>query len=60
MSKTFTERPRHALNGPTMGTRWSAVFYAGANFDVDHARRALQGASTKSMHRCRHGSPAAT
>ena len=44
MSKTFTERPRHALNGPTMGTRWSAVFYAGANFDVDHARRALQGA----------------
>jgi FAD:protein FMN transferase len=28
MPKTFTDLTRHALNGPTMGTRWSALFHA--------------------------------
>ena len=28
MSKMSTDLVRHALNGPTMGTRWSALFYA--------------------------------
>lgn len=28
MPKTSTEPPRHALNGPTMGTRWAAQFHA--------------------------------
>ena len=27
MSKTSTELSRHALNGATMGTRWSALFF---------------------------------
>ena len=27
MSKTSTDLARHALNGPTMGTRWSALFF---------------------------------
>ncbi|MBI1219869.1 MAG: FAD:protein FMN transferase [Rhodobacteraceae bacterium] len=33
MSRTFTDRRRCALNGPTMGTRWSALFHAPAHFD---------------------------
>lgn len=28
MSKTSIDPTRHALNGPTMGTRWSALFFA--------------------------------
>ena len=32
MPKTFTDLTRHALNGPTMGTRWSALFHAPADF----------------------------
>ncbi|THD84763.1 FAD:protein FMN transferase [Aliigemmobacter aestuarii] len=28
MSKTSTDPIRHALNGPTMGTRWSALYFA--------------------------------
>ncbi|MGE0333920.1 MAG: FAD:protein FMN transferase [Gammaproteobacteria bacterium] len=44
MSKMSTERVRHALNGPTMGTRWSAVFFAGAGFDPAPVRAALQDA----------------
>lgn len=28
MAKTFTDLTRHGLNGPTMGTRWSALLYA--------------------------------
>lgn len=44
MSKTSTERLRHALNGPTMGTRWSAVIQAPQGFDVEGARVALQAA----------------
>lgn len=33
MRKTFTDLHRHALSGPTMGTRWSALFHAPAGFD---------------------------
>ena len=35
---------RHALNGPTMGTRWSALFFAEAGFDTTAVQRALQNA----------------
>lgn len=35
---------RRALNGPTMGSRWSAVFWADAGFDVDALHRDLQAA----------------
>ncbi len=44
MSKMSTDHVRHALNGPTMGTRWSALFYATANFDHQSVRSALQAA----------------
>ncbi len=44
MSKTSTERARIALNGPTMGTRWSAMFFAEPDFDPDPVRAALQAA----------------
>lgn len=44
MSKTYTEPVRHALNGPTMGTRWSALFFAAPGFDAGNARQALQAA----------------
>ncbi len=44
MSKMCTEPMRHALNGPTMGTRWSALFFAQAGFDPEPVRAALQGA----------------
>ena len=44
MSKMSTELSRHALNGPTMGTRWSALFFAPAGFDVDRVKIALQAA----------------
>ena len=42
MSKMYTELVRHALNGPTMGTRWSALFFVGSGFDQGPARAALQ------------------
>lgn len=47
MLKTFTDLAksgltRHALNGPTMGTRWSALFYAPHEFDVTAVRAAMQ------------------
>ena len=35
---------RRALNGPAMGARWSAVFYAGASLDEDALARRLQSA----------------
>ena len=41
MSKMSTEPLRHALNGPTMGTRWSALFYAPAAIDPAPIRAAL-------------------
>ncbi len=44
MSKTSTEMQRHALSGPTMGTRWSALFYQAAGFDPQSVRAALQAA----------------
>jgi len=44
MSKMSTERARIALNGPTMGTRWTALFYAEAGCDTDAIRAALQAA----------------
>lgn len=45
MSKTSTELIRHALNGPTMGTRWSALFYAAPGFDTCSVQAALQRAT---------------
>ncbi len=44
MSKMSTERARIALNGPTMGTRWSALFFAGPDVDKQAVRGALQAA----------------
>lgn len=44
MSKMSTEVTRHALNGATMGTRWSAVFHAPPGFDPAPAKAALQQA----------------
>lgn len=42
MLKTSIEPVRHALNGPTMGTRWSALFYAAPGFDPGPVQAALQ------------------
>ena len=42
MSKTSTDPGRHALNGATMGTRWSALFHADRDPGPIHA--ALQAA----------------
>lgn len=42
--KTSTDPVRHALNGATMGTRWSALFYAEAGFDPVPVQAALQKA----------------
>lgn len=44
MSKMSTERARIALNGPTMGTRWSALLFADPGFDPRPVRSALQAA----------------
>lgn len=44
MSKTSTDLIRHALNGPTMGTRWSALFFTPPGFDVRPVQTALQKA----------------
>ena len=44
MSKMSTEMVRHALNGPTMGTRWSALFFAEQGFDANAVQGALQAA----------------
>ncbi|SHM75667.1 thiamine biosynthesis lipoprotein [Roseovarius litoreus] len=44
MSKMSTECARIALNGATMGTRWSALFFAEPDFDPGPVRAALQGA----------------
>ncbi|MDK3072963.1 FAD:protein FMN transferase [Sedimentitalea sp. JM2-8] len=44
MSKMSTDLRRRALNGPTMGTRWSALFYADLTVDPDRIRAALQAA----------------
>lgn len=44
MSKMYTNAIRHALNGPTMGTRWSALFFAAPAFDPAPVQAALQAA----------------
>lgn len=44
MSKTFTDLKRRALHGPTMGTRWSALFYVAEASDPGPIREALQEA----------------
>lgn len=44
MLKMSTESARIALNGPTMGTRWSALFCAEPSVDPDPIRVALQAA----------------
>ncbi|MCO5066397.1 MAG: FAD:protein FMN transferase [Rhizobiaceae bacterium] len=44
MSKTYTDIMRQALNGPTMGTRWSVLFYAPSDFDASAVQVALQAA----------------
>ena len=41
---------RHALNGPTMGTRWSAVFHAAPGFDPLALQLALQAAVDRVDH----------
>tara|TARA_R110002094_G_scaffold137651_2_gene129211 strand:- start:4327 stop:5271 length:945 start_codon:yes stop_codon:yes gene_type:complete len=41
MSKIPTDLARHALNGPTMGTRWSALFHAPAATDAEPIKSAL-------------------
>lgn len=44
MPKTFTDMTRHALNGPTMGTRWSALFHTAADFDAAPVQAAMADA----------------
>lgn len=44
MPKMSTELTRHALNGATMGTRWSALFFTGGGFDAAPLQAALQAA----------------
>lgn len=44
MSKTSTDKVRFALNGPCMGTRWTAVFFADPSFDPTALYAALQAA----------------
>jgi thiamine biosynthesis lipoprotein len=44
MSKMSIDLVRHALNGPTMGTRWSALFHTPSDFDAGAVRAALQAA----------------
>ncbi len=44
MSKISTDPTRLALNGPTMGTRWTALFHVDPAIDTDLVRAALQAA----------------
>lgn len=44
MSKTSTDLARHALNGPTMGTRWSALFFMPQGYEAEPVHAALQAA----------------
>ena len=44
MSKMSTDLVRHALNGPTMGTRWTALFFASPAFDPASVQAQLQAA----------------
>jgi thiamine biosynthesis lipoprotein len=47
MAKTFTDLTRHALNGATMGTRWSALFHMPEDFDARPVERAMAQAVTE-------------
>ncbi len=42
MSKTFTDAVRHTMHGPTMGSRWTAVFYAAPGLHKEALQMALQ------------------
>ena len=44
MSKMSTDPTRHALHGPTMGTRWTALFHVETGFDPEPVQVALQTA----------------
>ena len=44
MSRMSSDPDRQALNGPTMGTRWSALFYTTGAFAPAPVRSALQAA----------------
>ena len=44
MLKMSTDLICHALNGPTMGTRWSALFFAAPDFDPATLQADLQAA----------------
>lgn len=44
MPKTCTELTRHVLNGPTMGTRWSVLFFARPGVALAPIQTALQQA----------------
>lgn len=44
MPKTFTDLARHALHGPTMGTRWSALFHMPPQFDEKPVAAAMAAA----------------
>ena len=44
MSKTSTELVRYALYGPTMGSRWSALFFTESGFDSVPVKATLQAA----------------
>ena len=60
MSKTSTELVRHALNGPTMGTRWSALFFAPPGVDPAPLQTALQAAVASVDRQMSTWSPAST
>jgi thiamine biosynthesis lipoprotein len=47
MPKTFTDLTRHALSGPTMGTRWSALFHMPTDFDPRPVEQALAEQTAK-------------
>ncbi|QSZ22988.1 MULTISPECIES: FAD:protein FMN transferase [unclassified Rhizobium] len=47
MPRTSTDMTRYAMNGPTMGTRWSALFHMPSHFDVAPARKAMADAVTE-------------
>ena len=44
MRRMSSDRVRHALNGPTMGSRWSALLFAAPGFDPVPLGAALQAA----------------
>nr|WP_245412061.1 FAD:protein FMN transferase [Methylocella silvestris] len=43
-SRNASALRRHALNGPAMGSRWSAVFFAADDFDAAALARSFQSA----------------